>query len=55
MLLQPLQLVEATDGLFHQWLKNKNKLGGQNKIPRLSNERKLIKEFLELNEALRND
>ena len=55
MLLQPLQLVEATDGLFHQWLKNKNKLGGQNKIPRLSNERKLITEFLELNEALRND
>ena len=30
-------------------LKNKNKLGGQNKIPRLSNDRKIIEELLKLN------
>ena len=31
---------------FHNWLKSKGKLGGQNKIPRLSNDRKLIEEIL---------
>jgi hypothetical protein len=35
-------------GGFSQWLKNKNKLGGQHKIPRLSNERKLIEELIPL-------
>lgn len=29
-------------GLFHQWLKSKGKLGGQHKVPRLSNERTYI-------------
>lgn len=29
-------------GLFHQWLKSKGKLGGQHKVPRLSNDRKYI-------------
>jgi len=32
---------------FHQWLKSKGKLGGQNKVPRLSNDRKLIEEILQ--------
>ena len=31
---------------FHNWLKSKGKLGGQNKIPRLSNDRKLIEEII---------
>jgi hypothetical protein len=35
-------------GIFNQWLKNKGKLGGQHKIPRLSNDRKLIDEILSL-------
>ena len=34
-------------GTFYQWLKNKNKLGGQNKIPRLSNDRTYLDEILE--------
>ncbi|MDI9320204.1 MAG: GH3 auxin-responsive promoter family protein [Phycisphaerales bacterium] len=33
-------------GGFALWLKNKNKLGGQHKIPRLSNDRKIIEEML---------
>lgn len=33
-------------GTFHKWLAGKNKLGGQYKVPRLSNERKLIEEIL---------
>lgn len=31
---------------FYQWLKSKNKLGGQNKVPRLSNDRKFVDEIL---------
>ena len=52
IVLGPPQISQVNSGLFHTWLKNKNKLGGQNKIPRLSNERTLIAEFMELNEAL---
>ena len=33
-------------GTFNKWLKNKGKLGGQHKVPRLSNERKMIEEIL---------
>jgi len=33
-------------GGFTQWLKDKGKLGGQNKVPRLSNERKFLEEIL---------
>ncbi len=32
---------------FHQWLRSKGKLGGQNKIPRLSNDRRVIDEVLQ--------
>jgi hypothetical protein len=31
---------------FKQWLKDKGKLGGQHKVPRLSNERKYLEEML---------
>jgi hypothetical protein len=47
--LQPLEIVEAKTGLFDQWLKNKGKLGGQHKIPRLSNTRDYIEELLAMN------
>jgi hypothetical protein len=36
-------------GIFTEWLRSKGKLGGQHKVPRLSNERKLIEEILLLN------
>ncbi len=39
----------ARKNLFHDWLKSKNKLGGQHKIPRLSNERTYIDELLQIN------
>lgn len=35
--------------LFYDWLKSKEKLGGQHKIPRLSNSRQLLEELLVLN------
>ncbi len=37
-------------GLFHQWLKVNNKLGGQHKIPRLVNSRWFIEELEQINE-----
>jgi hypothetical protein len=38
-------------GIFAQWLKQNNKLGGQHKVPRLSNDRKYIDEILKLIQA----
>lgn len=35
-------------GTFNKWLKAKNKLGGQNKVPRLSNTREYIEEIYEI-------
>ena len=39
----------ARKQLFYDWLKNKNKLGGQHKVPRLSNTRTYLEELLLLN------
>ena len=47
--LQPLEIIPARSGLFHDWLKNKGKLGGQHKVPRLSNTREYMDELLLLN------
>ena len=47
--LQPLEIVVARPKLFHDWLKEKGKLGGQHKVPRLSNSRDYIEEMLSLN------
>jgi hypothetical protein len=35
-------------GSFYNWLKEKGKLGGQNKVPRLSNERRYLDEILRM-------
>lgn len=47
--LQPLEIIVARKGLFHDWLAQKGKLGGQHKIPRLSNTREYIEDMLVLN------
>ena len=47
--LQPLELVVARQGLFNDWLKSRGKLGGQHKVPRLSNSREHIDQLLEMN------
>ena len=39
----------AREHLFYDWLKQNNKLGGQHKVPRLSNDREYIDELLHLN------
>ena len=47
--LQRLELIEARKGLFNDWLASKGKLGGQHKVPRLSNSRQYIEEMISLN------
>lgn len=47
--LQLPEVVVARPGLFNDWLKGKGKLGGQHKVPRLSNTRDIIDEMLALN------
>ncbi len=46
--LKSLKIHPIHQGGFNQWLKSKNKLGGQHKVPRLSNNRKFIDEILQL-------
>jgi hypothetical protein len=46
-LVKPL-IKAVPAGTFIRWLKSKNKLGGQNKIPRLSNTREFIEEIYSL-------
>lgn len=49
--LQHLDIVKARRGLFNDWLKSKGKLGGQHKIPRLSNNRDIMEQMLRLNKV----
>ena len=37
---------QAPHGLFESWLRKKGKLGGQHKVPRLSNSREYLEEIL---------
>ena len=46
--LQQLEIVVARKGLFNNWLKSKGKLGGQHKVPRLSNNREIIEQVLQM-------
>ena len=50
--LEQLTVIKAKPNLFYQWLKEKGKVGGQNKVPRLSNSRQYIDELLELNNRI---
>lgn len=49
MTLNPPVIHVAREGLFYDWLKQKGKLGGQNKIPRLSNTREYMETLKSLN------
>lgn len=47
--MQQLEIVVARKNLFNDWLKSKGKLGGQHKVPRLSNSRQYIEELMQMN------
>ena len=41
-------IIEAPKGTFFNWMKEKGKVGGQNKIPRLANDRKYLDELMNM-------
>ena len=43
------KIILGRKNLFYDWLGSRNKLGGQNKIPRLSNSREYVEELLKIN------
>lgn len=47
--LDPPLLTDAVPGLFDRWLASTGKLGGQRKVPRLSNDRAIIDRMLAMN------
>ena len=46
--LQCLEVIPARPGLFDDWLRSQGKLGGQHKVPRLSNDRHIIESILKV-------
>lgn len=48
MTLNPLKINVARENLFYDWLKLKDKLGGQHKIPRLSNQRDYLEQLKDM-------
>ena len=49
MVLEEPRIHIAAKGLFFKWMKQKGKLGGQNKVPRLSNSREYLDELIKMN------
>ena len=49
MTLKPPIIHKARTNLFYDWMASRGKLGGQNKVPRLSNDRQYIEPLLEEN------
>lgn len=47
-LLKP-EVIAVKESCFYNWMKKRGKLGGQHKVPRLSNDRQYIEEILEVN------
>ncbi len=54
MTLNPLIVNVARQNLFYDWLKEQDKLGGQHKIPRLSNKRDYLDQLKELQVRVKN-
>ena len=48
LVLAKPNIIKAKKGTFYKWLKEKNRLGGQHKVPRLSNNRNYMEELLKL-------
>jgi hypothetical protein len=48
LVLTEPSIIQVPEGTFYKWMKLNDKLGGQNKVPRLSNDRKYVDEILSL-------
>ena len=46
--LERPHVISAPAGTFYKWMKSRQKIGGQNKIPRLANDRKYLDDLLEM-------
>ena len=46
--LAPLEIVSVPKGTFNRWLASTGKLGGQRKIPRLANDRRIADAILKI-------
>ncbi|MCK5470810.1 MAG: GH3 auxin-responsive promoter family protein, partial [Cyclobacteriaceae bacterium] len=44
-ILRPLKIIPLRKDAFRDYMKSKGKLGGQNKVPRLSNDRQIVDEL----------
>jgi hypothetical protein len=51
MVLRQPVIRALPENTFYNWLKKRDKLGGQNKVPRLSNDRKHVDEILKMIDA----
>jgi len=51
MALQPPIIHQVDEGTFYRWMKKRGKLGGQNKVPRLSNNREHVDDILKMVKA----
>jgi len=49
-ILKPLEIRNVSKGAFNEYMKSQGKLGGQNKVPRLSNDRKIADGILKCSE-----
>lgn len=49
MTLKPPVIHKAKPNLFYDWMASRGKLGGQNKVPRLSNDRQYMEPLLNIN------
>lgn len=54
MTLNQPTIHQAREHLFYDWLKKHNKVGGQHKVPRLSNSRSYLEELLKMNSLKRS-
>jgi hypothetical protein len=53
MALQMPVVHNVPEGTFYNWLKKRGKLGGQNKVPRLSNSREYVDDIMGMISAVR--
>jgi hypothetical protein len=49
--LQAPIIHQVPEGTFYHWMKRRGKLGGQNKVPRLANNREFVEDILEMMKA----
>jgi len=50
--LERPHVMAVAEGTFYQWMRERGKVGGQNKVPRLSNNCNYLDELIRINESL---